>query len=278
MSLEYLRDWKDDDAVRAELCRFKGVGPKTASCVMLFELQRQDFPVDTHVWHIAKRLRWVPKTFDRIATYEALNRMVPPHIKFDLHVLLVEHGKRCRTCAKNGKLQKEEVDMPNGCPLCPAQPATAAAAVAALAQAAAEAEAAAAMAKPKMARAAKRGKDDKGGKGSARVKDEQATADAKEEATKVAKKEVKKERRGKVSVKEEEATVAPSSKGAKRVRGAATGGTGQGVKVKVKSEPGADTEATAAKRVKTEPGQRAQPRRSGRATANSAGTAAFASC
>ncbi|ACO62227.1 predicted protein, partial [Micromonas commoda] len=91
-SMEYLRDMSDDD-VKAELSRFKGVGPKTVSCVLMFCLKRPDFPVDTHVWKIAKDLGWIPKGAGREDAYEHLNRRVPDDCKFDLHVLLVEHGK-----------------------------------------------------------------------------------------------------------------------------------------------------------------------------------------
>ena len=91
-SMEYLRDMSDDD-VKAELSRFKGVGPKTVSCVLMFCLKRPDFPVDTHVWKIAKDLGWIPKGAGREEAYEHLNRRVPDDCKFDLHVLLVEHGK-----------------------------------------------------------------------------------------------------------------------------------------------------------------------------------------
>jgi hypothetical protein len=44
------------DAIKAELGSFKGVGPKTISCVLMFALQRPEFPVDTHVWEISKKL------------------------------------------------------------------------------------------------------------------------------------------------------------------------------------------------------------------------------
>lgn len=39
----------DDEAIKAELSRFKGVGPKTVACVLMFCLQRAEFPVDVHV-------------------------------------------------------------------------------------------------------------------------------------------------------------------------------------------------------------------------------------
>lgn len=39
----------DDVAAKAELMRFKGVGPKTVACVLMFTLARAEFPVDAHV-------------------------------------------------------------------------------------------------------------------------------------------------------------------------------------------------------------------------------------
>ena len=35
--------------IKEELSRFKGVGPKTVACVLMFCLHRKEFPVDTHV-------------------------------------------------------------------------------------------------------------------------------------------------------------------------------------------------------------------------------------
>lgn len=46
----------DDEAIKAELTRFKGVGKKTVACVLMFCLRRKEFPVDTHVWRISKSL------------------------------------------------------------------------------------------------------------------------------------------------------------------------------------------------------------------------------
>jgi len=91
-SLEHLRTMPDE-AIKAYLSRFKGVGPKTISCVLMFCLERQEFPVDVHVWKIAISLGWVPSKATREQTYEHLNRKVPDDVKYALHVLLVEHGK-----------------------------------------------------------------------------------------------------------------------------------------------------------------------------------------
>ena len=91
-SLEHLRE-EPDDAIKAYLSGFKGVGPKTISCVLMFCLARPEFPVDVHVWKMAISLGWVPAKASREQTYEHLNRRVPDDVKYALHVLLVEHGK-----------------------------------------------------------------------------------------------------------------------------------------------------------------------------------------
>ena len=46
LDLDYLRQSTDEEAMR-ELVSFEGVGPKTASCVLLFCLGRDSFAVDT---------------------------------------------------------------------------------------------------------------------------------------------------------------------------------------------------------------------------------------
>lgn len=103
-SLSYVQGLSDDN-VKQELGRFKGLGPKTISCVLLFALGREEFPVDTHVLRISQKLGWVSNKTNRNGAYDYLNSVVPGDVKMDLHCLLVEHGKRCHHCAANGKPQ-----------------------------------------------------------------------------------------------------------------------------------------------------------------------------
>jgi len=91
-SLDNLRDLAPEDA-RRELLRFPGVGCKTASCVLVYSLGLPDFPVDTHVFQLARALGWVPPGASRDAAYARLNACVPAELCYDLHVLLQEHGK-----------------------------------------------------------------------------------------------------------------------------------------------------------------------------------------
>ena len=103
-SLEYLRDLTNDE-VKSELQRFKGLGPKTISCVLLFAMGRDEFPVDTHVCRISKQMGWIPSSFTAEDAYEHLNATVPDSVKLDLHCLLIGHGKVCHRCAARGKPQ-----------------------------------------------------------------------------------------------------------------------------------------------------------------------------
>jgi endonuclease III len=101
-SLDHLHEASTDDANK-EMLAFQGVGPKTASCVLLFCLRRESFAVDTHVWRIAGLLGWRPKGAGREATQAHLDVRVPDADKYGLHVLMVTHGKRCEECKAGGK-------------------------------------------------------------------------------------------------------------------------------------------------------------------------------
>jgi endonuclease-3 len=104
-SLDHLRDASRDE-VFEELTALPGVGPKTISCVLLFSLGRDDFPVDTHVHRVARRLAWIPQEATREQAYEQLSATVPDRLAHSLHLLMVHHGKatcrpsrpRCADC------------------------------------------------------------------------------------------------------------------------------------------------------------------------------------
>ena len=118
ISLEYLRD-KSNKEIQKDLLRHKGLGPKTVSCVLLFTLGRNEFPVDTHVYRIAKQHKWIPNSgMSRDQAYEFLNEQIPDHLKLELHCLLVQHGRECHRCAARGKPQFPPKDGSKlNCPL-----------------------------------------------------------------------------------------------------------------------------------------------------------------
>lgn len=94
-SLEWIDDLPTAEALEY-LMHFKGVGPKTAACVVLFSLRRPVFPVDTHVHRIAIRLGWIPPDTDAAAAHELLDEMIPDELTYQLHLNLVQHGRE--TC------------------------------------------------------------------------------------------------------------------------------------------------------------------------------------
>ena len=97
----------NDAAALQYLTSFRGVGVKTAACVLCFALGRDVIPVDTHVHRIALRLGLVPENASAERTHEILNDIVPPELRYELHVLLIGHGRtvcvarkpRCGECA-----------------------------------------------------------------------------------------------------------------------------------------------------------------------------------
>lgn len=98
-SLAHLREMDDDEALDY-LSGFRGVGVKTAACVLCFSLRRPVMPVDTHVHRVARRLGLVPRGATRRATHRRLNEAVPPELRFPLHIHLIRHGRTTCTARR----------------------------------------------------------------------------------------------------------------------------------------------------------------------------------
>lgn len=101
-SLDHLHSASSEDAM-TEMLSFQGVGPKTASCVLLFCLQRESFAVDTHVHRITGLLGWRPARASRDETHQHLDARIPDEDKYGLHILIVSHGKKCEECRAGGR-------------------------------------------------------------------------------------------------------------------------------------------------------------------------------
>jgi endonuclease III len=87
----------DDQAAEAYLVSLPGVGPKTAACVLVFSMGRAAFPIDTHVHRVAARLGWIPPRATADQAHRLLAPVVPPGIRYDLHLALITHGRTvCR--------------------------------------------------------------------------------------------------------------------------------------------------------------------------------------
>jgi len=102
--LEWLRGMEPESAYEF-LKGLKGVGPKTAACTLLFGAGIPIFPVDTHIYRVAKRLGWVRKGEDRERFQERFRHLVPPGWVYVLHLNLIEHGRR-RCHSRNPRCQQ----------------------------------------------------------------------------------------------------------------------------------------------------------------------------
>jgi endonuclease-3 len=94
------------DRVRDYLGTLPGVGPKTISCVMLFELGMPSFPVDTHISRVCKRLGFVPHSSKMNITPEEISvfmeQYVPKERYLGSHVNIIEHGRSvCKALRPN---------------------------------------------------------------------------------------------------------------------------------------------------------------------------------
>jgi endonuclease III len=97
LSLDHLHLLDTNEAFE-KLVSYPGIGAKTASCVLLFCMQRPSFAVDTHVFRLCKWLGWVPEKATRDTTFSHCDVRIPDDLKYPLHYLLIKHGKTCPRC------------------------------------------------------------------------------------------------------------------------------------------------------------------------------------
>lgn len=93
LDLSFLKGLPLPDA-RSWLRSLPGVGPKTASCVLLFSLGMPALPVDTHVFRVAGRLGLIDSKATPEKAHNMLEAMVPSHDVYAFHLYLIEHGRR----------------------------------------------------------------------------------------------------------------------------------------------------------------------------------------
>jgi endonuclease-3 len=95
ITLEFLKRGTVEEAI-AYLRRFKGIGPKTIDCLLLFAFAMPVFPVDTHIHRIARRLKWIGPKVSAEKAHDVLEPAIPAGDRYEMHVLLIEHGRK--TC------------------------------------------------------------------------------------------------------------------------------------------------------------------------------------
>lgn len=105
-SLHFLRMMQPADA-RVYLESLPGVGPKTAACVMLFNLQLVAQPVDTHIKRLSNRLGIIRSTQDKRIEEAIVSSLAQTwEANFEFHLNCIAHGQqvcravrpRCNSC------------------------------------------------------------------------------------------------------------------------------------------------------------------------------------
>jgi endonuclease-3 len=102
--------WLEDAPLaqaREHLLALPGVGRKTAACVLLFSFGRPDVPVDTHVYRVGSRLGLFRPRASFEEAHDEMLRLCDPEDAYEVHVLLIRHGRR--TCTARAP----------ACPECP---------------------------------------------------------------------------------------------------------------------------------------------------------------
>lgn len=105
LDLDFLARMPVDEAMRW-LVSLSGVGPKTASCVLMFAFGMPAMPVDTHVHRVSRRLGLIGPKVAADPAHAALALLVPAERAYPFHINLIRHGRqvciarkpRCAAC------------------------------------------------------------------------------------------------------------------------------------------------------------------------------------
>jgi endonuclease-3 len=75
------------------LMQFNGVGPKTASIVLLFSLGKEAFPVDTHIQRVTGRIGLRPEKMTVEQAHHHLAELFPPETYQSAHLNIIRLGR-----------------------------------------------------------------------------------------------------------------------------------------------------------------------------------------
>jgi DNA (cytosine-5)-methyltransferase 1 len=97
-TLEPARGWSDEE-LETFLCSIPELHRKSAYCIMMYAFGRSVFPVDTHVGRTLARLGPYRELgldlddLDHKQLQSVLADLVPPNLRYSLHVNLLSHGR-----------------------------------------------------------------------------------------------------------------------------------------------------------------------------------------
>jgi endonuclease-3 len=120
LDLEFLSSLPPEQAL-SWLQSFKGVGPKTASIVLLFAFGKPAFPVDTHIYRVTGRLGLRPARMSVEQAHAYLAGLFPSDTYYALHLNLIRLGREicharkpdCPVCPLNQLCDYYRSTLPN---------------------------------------------------------------------------------------------------------------------------------------------------------------------
>ena len=96
LDLSFLHDSSAAEATHY-LSQFRGIGPKTIACTLLFACHKEVFPLDTHIFRILRRVGLIPQKSTDARAHQLMNAIVPEGKFYSFHVNLIRHGRAlCR--------------------------------------------------------------------------------------------------------------------------------------------------------------------------------------
>ena len=96
LDLGFLHKLSPEEAVNY-LSQFRGIGPKTIACTLLFACRKEVFPLDTHIFRILRRVGLIPQKCTDRRAHQIMNAIVPHGKFYSFHVNLIRHGRTlCR--------------------------------------------------------------------------------------------------------------------------------------------------------------------------------------
>jgi endonuclease-3 len=92
LSLDFLYETPVEEA-KVWLAGFRGVGPKTAACVLMFACGMPVLPVDTHVYRVSHRIGLIGPRTNAEKAHAELEAIVEPGKRYNFHIYLISYGR-----------------------------------------------------------------------------------------------------------------------------------------------------------------------------------------
>ena len=95
---------KTIEEIEQYLVNLPGLGIKSARCILMYSLNKEVFPLDTHCYRIMRRLGVIPNNmpYQCKKTHDYAQASIHAKDRYRLHVLMIQHGRAiCRS--KNPK-------------------------------------------------------------------------------------------------------------------------------------------------------------------------------